>query len=295
VGDVRAGLEGRRFDHVDAVVVLEDERLAGVVPIEELLLAEGRRRIAEVMDGDPPVVSPDTDQEAAAWRMVHRHESSLGVVDEDGGFRGLIPADRLLAALLAEHDAEVARLGGSLPGVPLALRAAQERVGQRIWHRLPWLLVGLAGAMASALIVGAFEHEIDANVLLALFVPGVVYMADAVGTQTETVLIRALSVGVTVRSVLARELITGLVIGAIVGAAFLPFALIGWGDADIAVAVSLALFASCSIATLIAMLLPSVFQRLGRDPAFGSGPLATVIQDLLSILVYFGIVSAIVI
>ena len=54
-----------------------------------------------------------------------------------------------------------------------------------------------------------------------------------------------------------------------------------------AAAVALALFASCSIATLVAMALPSLFQRLGTDPAFGSGPLATVVQDLLSIVIYF--------
>ena len=85
-----------------------------------------------------------------------------------------------------------------------------------------------------------------------------------------------------------RELLTGVVIGADLALAFVPFALLVWGDGGIAVAVALALFASCSIATLVAMALPWAFARLGRDPAFGSGPLATVIQDLLSIAVYFG-------
>jgi len=69
-----------------------------------------------------------------------------------------------------------------------------------------------------------------------------------------------------------------------------PFpSLLGWGDGSVAAAVALALFASCSIATLVAMALPWIFQRLGADPAFGSGPLATVIQDLLSIAVYLAI------
>jgi Divalent cation transporter len=115
-------------------------------------------------------------------------------------------------------------------------------------------------------------------------------MADAVGTQTETALIRALAAGVTVRSVLRRELLTGLVIGIVIGGAFLAFALVGWGDLAVAVAVALAvaMFASCSIATLVATALPAAFQRLGKDPAFGSGPLATVFQDLLSITVYPG-------
>ena len=145
--------------------------------------------------------------------------------------------------------------------------------------------------MAATAIVGGFEQQLETNVLLAFFIPAVVYMADAVGTQTEAVLIRGLSVGVTVREFARRELVTGVVTGALVGAAFLAFALVGWGDGAVAAAVALALFASCSIATLVAMALPWLFQRFGADPAFGSGPLATVLQDLLSIAVYLAIAT----
>jgi magnesium transporter len=62
----------------------------------------------------------------------------------------------------------------------------------------------------------------------------------------------------------------------------------------VAIVVSLSLLAACSIATLVAMTLPWVIHRLGKDPAFGSGPLATVIQDLLSILIYFAIASSVI-
>ena len=116
-------------------------------------------------------------------------------------------------------------------------RRRQEPVAQRLWHRLPWLLVGLLGAMAATAIVGGFEEQLESNVLLAFFIPAVVYMADAVGTQTETVLIRALAAGVTVRSVLRRELLTGLVMGIVIGVAFLAVALVGWGDVEVAVAI----------------------------------------------------------
>jgi magnesium transporter len=227
--------------------------------------------------------------------MVDRHGSSLAVVDADGRFLGLIPPYRMLRVLLEEHEEDLARLGGYLAGTERARGAAEEPVAQRLWHRLPWLLVGLLGAMAATAIVGGFEHQLESNVLLAFFIPAVVYMADAVGTQTETVLIRALAAGVTVRSVLRRELLTGLVMGIAIGGAFLAFALVGWGDLEVAVAVALAMFASCSIATLVATALPAAFQRFGKDPAFGSGPLATVFQDLLSITVYLAIVVAVVV
>jgi len=83
-------------------------------------------------------------------------------------------------------------------------------------------------------------------------------------------------------------------VGAVMAVAFLVFALVVWGDGEVAAAVALSLLASCSIATLVAMVLPWAFHRLGIDPAFGSGPLATVVQDLLSIAVYFAVALAVV-
>jgi magnesium transporter len=169
----------------------------------------------------------------------------------------------------------------------VARTAAQEPIRRRLWHRVPWLLVGLLGAILSADLVGAFEHQLRERVILAFFIPGVVYLADAVGTQTEALIIRGLSIGVAIRQVVWRELLTGLLVGVLLAGAFLPIAWWRWGEADVALAVALALLAACSIATLVAMLLPWLFQRFGVDPAFGSGPLATVLQDLLSILIYF--------
>lgn len=91
-----------------------------------------------------------------------------------------------------------------------------------------------------------------------------------------------------------RELATGLIVGAVMATAFLPFALLAFGDGQVAAAVGVSLFVSCSIATLVAMVFPWAFRRLGIDPAFGSGPLATVVQDILSITAYLVIATAIV-
>jgi magnesium transporter len=288
-GDVRNALVGETYDCVDDIAVLDGPGLVGIVPIERLLAADPDALIEDVMEKDPPVVAPGTDQEHVAWSMAQRDQSSVAVVHADGTFAGLIPPHRMIAVLLAEHDEDLARLGGYLAGTTRARSAAEEPVGRRLWHRLPWLFIGLVGAMVSAAIVGAFEEQLARNVLLALFIPAVVYMADAVGTQTETVLIRGLAAGVPMRAVVRRELITGAIVGLTMAAAFLPYALVGWGNEHVAVAVSLALLASCSIATIVAMTLPWLFQRAGIDPAFGSGPLATVVQDLLSIAVYFAI------
>lgn len=171
VGEVLATLPGRRFESADDIVVLEGSSLKGLVPIATLLAASPQARIAGVMNADPPVVAPGADQEAVAWEMVRRGESSVAVVDAAGNFEGLVPPQRMVAVVLAEHDEDVARLAGYLASTRRARQAAEETVARRLWHRLPWLLVGLAGAVASAAIIGAFEEELNDNVLLAFFHP----------------------------------------------------------------------------------------------------------------------------
>lgn len=290
-GAARDALLGRSFDAATDIAVFDGPGFVGLVTLERLLAAKAETPIRQLAH-EMPTVEPDVDQEVVAWQAVRTDRRSVAVVAADGTFLGIVPAERLLAALAEEHEEDMARLGGFLTATRRARTASEEVVPRRLWHRLPWLALGLAGAMASAGIVGSFEEELRAEVLLAFFIPAVVYMADAVGTQTETVVIRGMSVGVPVRDIVRRELATGLVIGALIAAAFFPFALLVWSNANIAGAVSLALFVSCSIATVVAMALPYLLSRLGSDPAFGSGPLATVIQDLLSIVVYFAIAVA---
>lgn len=293
VGEVRESLVGKGFDSAADVAVLEGERLVGLVELKRVLAADANEQVSELMDADPMVVAPGTDQEVVAWHTVHQGGSSLGVVDDRGEWVGLIPPHAMLEVLLSAHDQDLARMGGYVAGASLAREAAEEPIPRRLVHRLPWLVLGLLGAMASTVIVAAFERQLAELVLLAFFLPGVVYMADAVGTQTEAVLIRGLAVQINVRRMAKRELATGVLMGALLGAAFYPFALFGWGNGDVALGVGLALFASASIATTVAMVLPLIFRRFGADPAFGSGPLATVIQDLLSIAVYLAIATPI--
>jgi magnesium transporter len=288
---VLAAMVGASFECADDVAVLDNRRLVGVVPIERLLAAEPGTRMSDLMDADPPVVTPDADGERVAWETVRRNESSVAVVDGSGDFHGLVPPHRLLSALLTEHDEDVARLGGYMASTQRARQAAEEPVGRRLWHRLPWLLVGLAGAVLSAAIVGAYEQQLEEEVLLAFFLPGVVYMSAAIGTQTQTVLIRGFSVGASTGQVFRRELASGLLLSLVIAVAFLPIAFVGWGDGGVALGVALALLASSAGATLVAMALPWVFQRIGLDPAFGSGPLATVIQDILTIAIYFAVAA----
>ena len=252
--------------------MLDGDRLVGLAGLEAVLAAPAETPLRELLRPEPAIVRDD--------------------VDRDDRFLGLVPPEALIAVLFEGHEEDLARLSGSLARTSAARSASEEAVSRRLWHRLPWLLVGLAGAMASTVIVAAFEEQLQRELLLAIFVPAVVYMADAVGTQTETVVIRGMSLGVPIRRVAVREVLTGLVIGALIAGSFFVFAGLVWHDLRIAAIVSLALLVSTAVATAVAMCLSALLARLGQDPAYGSGPLATVIQDLLSITAYFAIAVA---
>lgn len=296
--ELRGMLAGRRYaSAADVAVCTADgpagHRLLGLIPLEDVLAADAGALAQDLMDPDPPVVAPGLDQEKAAWKATHHGESSLAVVDSAGVFLGLVPPARLLAVLLTEHDEDLARLGGFLSSSESARHAMDEPIAARLWHRLPWLVLGLLGSAGAAVLVRGFEAELAAEVRLAFFIPGIVYMADAVGTQTEALVIRGLSVGVPIRSVFRLESVTGLVVGLFLAALALPAVWLVLGSAALALTVSLALAAACTVATVVAMSLPWVMSRFKRDPAFGSGPLATVVQDLLSLVIYFLIAAVV--
>lgn len=298
VGDILSSFPDLRLDGVADVAVLTDPvpegRLLGLVPATRLLTADPDATAAALMDDDPPVVVAGTGSERAAWKAVAHGESTLAVVDRDGAFLGLVPPTRLLGVLLREHDEDFARLGGYLASTRSARTAVEEPLSRRLWHRVPWLALGLAGSAAAAWLVGLFEGRIVADVRVAFFVPGVVYLADAVGTQTEALVVRGLSAGVPMRRALRLETLTGPALGLLLASVTFPAVWLVLDDPRVATAVAIALFVACATATLVAALLPWTLARGGRDPAFGSGPLATVVQDLLSLAVYFATVSLVV-
>lgn len=287
VGEVRRRLAGAdRYDSAADVAVFDDDCLVGLARIEDLLAASADTSVAAIMDRNPLVVAPGVDQERAARQAATREESSVAVVEADGRFLGLIPPHRMLGVLLEEHREDLARISGYLHQSASARAVSEEGVVRRLWHRFPFLLVGLVAARAAAGIVAGFERGLSARLELAFFMPGIVYIAGAVGTQTETLIVRGLSVGVSVRRVMWRELATGVALGAMLGALAFP-AVAYWFDTGVACTVAASIWAASSAATDVAMALPWSLSHLALDPAFGSGPLSTVMQDLLSLAVHF--------
>jgi magnesium transporter len=291
-GEARASLIGRQFERATHIVVCDGSTFVGILRMEDFFAAPNEASVASRMDHEAPRVAIGLDQEQAAWHAVQHGESALAVVDRDGRFAGLIPPDRLLQVLLIEHDEDTSRQGGYLKGTSIAIHASEEPLKQRFLHRMPWLLLGLGAALVAADIVGWFEERLQQQLIFAFFIPSIVYLADAVGTQTETLVVRGMSVGVPMARIVRHEIYTGVAVALALAVAAYPLILWRWSNADAALVVALAIFAASSIATVVAMVLPWLLDRFDLDPAFGSGPLSTVIQDLLSIVIYFALVVA---
>ncbi|MBL8385771.1 MAG: magnesium transporter [Burkholderiales bacterium] len=292
-GAGRALFAGRRFDCAEIVCLLDDEdRLQGVVPVTELIGLPDQTPLATVMHGRWPRVHPDVDQERVASLALHHAMSAIAVVDRSGRLLGVVPGAALMRILRREHVEDLHRFAGIGRETLRAREAIEEPPLRRARDRLPWLIVGLAGSMLATWVMSRFEAALAHTVALAFFVPGIVYLADAIGTQTEAIAVRGLSLShAGVGQLIGGELRTGLIIGLTLGAITLPAVWLVFGDWRLAAAVAGSLVCAGGIATTIGLALPWLLGRIGADPAYGSGPLATIIQDVLSILIYFATVS----
>jgi magnesium transporter len=270
-----------------------DGRLAGVLPIERLFALPAGTQMRDAMDPSFPRVTPETDQEHAASAALEDAVDALPVVDRDGRLLGLVPSQALLQVLRQEHVEDLHRLAGIQRETAQARNAIEDSPLRSARHRLPWLLVGLAGAMVATAAMAGFESSLQANVAIAFFVPGLVYIADAIGTQSEAIAVRGLSLTRSrIGHLLAGELRAGMLIGATLGLLSFPAIVLAFGDVRLAGAVATAIFFAGSLAASIGLLFPWILARFRVDPAYGSGPVATVIQDILSLVVYFMVLRA---
>jgi magnesium transporter len=292
VGAVRAGLPGQVFDYADAVFLLaETGRLVGTVALSRLLAAQSEARLSDLASAPARAVEAHTDQEKVASLAVRHGLSAVPVVDEQERLLGVVPPEALLEILRHEHVEDLHRLAGIRHETVRARHAIEAPPLRRVRDRLPWLLVGLAGSMLATLVVAYFETALEAKVAIAFFVPGIVYLADAIGTQTEAIAVRGLSLShAPLKNLVAGELRTGMLIGATLGILAFPMVWV-FAELRLAAAVALSLFVAGAMATTVGLLFPWTLARFGRDPAFGSGPIATIVQDVLSLVIYFVVVS----
>ena len=273
-------------------VVDQAGRLAGLVSLEALVRHPSQAKLAEVMGPPGPTVTARTDQERVATLALRHQVTSMPVCDGEGRLLGVVPAAALLDILRREHVEDLHRMAGVTRETAHARRAVEAPPVRRAWDRLPWLLVGLAGSALATAVMSGFEGRLRERVALAFFVPGLVYLADAIGTQSEAIVVRGLSTThqSTLR-LLGGELRTGLLIGFLLAVLVWAAVFFAFRSLALASAVAMTVAAAAATASAVGAGLPALLSRWGKDPAFGSGPLGTIIQDVLTLLIYFAAIS----
>lgn len=288
-GSVLERLRGHRFDAADTVYVEDSrQRFHGAVGLADLLSARPDTPLFELMVREVPTVGPSEDQELVAGLALEREVPAVPVLDGAGRLLGVVPAQALLRILRREHVEDMNRFVGIVRNHEQARTAIEGPTLPRVMQRIPWLLIGLLGSMLATWLMVGFEAALEERIAVAFFVPAIVYLADAIGTQTEAVAVRGLSLsGATLPQLLRGELSAGLFIGAALGVVIFPSVLLAFGDLHLASAVTLAVVVAGGLATSIGLLFPWILDQFGLDPAYGSGPVATILQDLLSLITYF--------
>ena len=284
-GQLRIRLQRERADYWDLVCVTEaDRRLIGCLTATEILALPDAQQLGNAADRHWPRAADGTSEERMASIALHHGVAALPVVDAEGALLRVAGTRDLMNVLRREHVQDLHRLAGIARESTQAPQALQAAPLRRLRHRLPWLLVGLVGSAAATLLVSRFEHEMAALPAVAFFMPGLVYLADAIGTQSETIAVRGLSLShMSLGQLFAAEFRTGLLLGTVLSALAFPLVLAVLGDLRLALAVAMSLAIASMLASVLGLAMPALLQRMGADPAYGSGPIATIVQDVLSL------------
>ena len=216
----------------------------------------------------------------------------MPVVDRGGRLLGAVPPLALLHILRHEHVEDLHRLTGIRRETKHARAALEAPPALRARHRLPWLLAGLVGSTLSAILMSRFETLLEAQIAVTFFIPGIVYLADAIGTQTEAIAVRGMSLTETpLGRMIWSEVKTGTLIGAILASLAFVGVVVALRNVRLALAVGASILAAGMTAATVEIGFPALLAGLKKDPALGSGPMATIVQDIFSLLIYFAAVS----
>lgn len=296
-GSMRAGalcrmILTRSYSCTDLIIVVDEfGNYVGVVEPFQMATASKAELISSLTTASWPAVPPSMDQEHAV-EVAKSEGVSVLVVVEASKPVGLLSGATLLRILAQEHREDVDRMVGIMKERSGARHSLEDAPIHRFAQRLPWLLVGLVLSTVMTAVMVKFEQTLEANVAMASFIPALVYLADAVGTQTETVAVRGLKFRTrSIIFILGSEALTGALIGTALGLLAFVAVWLMFDNAALAAGVGLALMVAATIASVVGLALPLILERSGIDPAFGSGPIATIIQDVLTIIIYFYIMT----
>lgn len=276
-----------------AYVIDSDRTLIGSVQLQDLITAPALAKVEDIMETNTYAVNIDDKIDAAVRRLAHYDVIALPVVDSAGHLVGIITHDDALDAMESEATDDFHRVGTV---TKLKSGVATASIAMLYRARIAWLMLLVFGNIFSGAGIAHFEDTIAAHLALMFFLPILIASGGNAGSQSATLMVRALAIGEISISdwgrVLGRELVVALLLGLSMACAI---ALIGIvrGGMEIAFVIALSMILIVIVGSVIGMLLPFLLSRFNMDPATASTPLVTSIADATGVLIYFSIASAV--
>lgn len=286
--------EIRNIKTINYLYVIDgQEKLIGVITIKELFRQRPETKISEIMKKELITIHPSAHQEKVVILAIKHNLKAIPVVDKENHLLGVVPSDNILSILHKEHIEDALLSVGIHKFKDPAKSIIEAPAFLHFKKRLPWLILGLIGGMIAAIVVSSFEESLKVKIILAAFIPAVVYMADAVGAQTQTIFIRSLAIEhkLNLRKYIWREIRVGFYLALMLGIVIAFISFLWQKSLLLSSILGLSFFLTIIMAMAVAITLPLFFLKIKQDPAVTSGPFATIVRDVLSLLVYFTICS----
>lgn len=276
-----------------AYVIGQDRSLLGSVRLQDLITAPAHANVADIMEVNTHAIHVDDDVEDAARRIAHYDVIALPVVDDGGRLVGIITHDDALDVMEAEATDDFHRVGTV---TNLVSSVGTASIGMLYRARIAWLMLLVFGNIFSGAGIAYFEDTIAANLALMFFLPILIASGGNAGSQSATLMVRALGTGEIGAAdwsrMLGRELAVGILLGLSMACAIAAIGVLRGGP-QIALVIALSMVLIVIVGSLIGMLLPFALSRFNMDPATASTPLVTSIADATGVLIYFSIAKSI--
>ena len=286
--------KAKEFETIDYVYVIdENEFLLGVASIKEIHSSAKDTHIEDLMTRKLVSVHLLTHQERIVYLALSHGIKAVPVVDKQNHLQGIVPHDVILRVFNEEVREDIFKFGGIFHKVGRENIETEASTLTMIKRRTPWLVIGVLGGIVTASIISNFELVLSTLLALAAFAPVLAYLSDAVGTQSETLVVRSLAVDpkLAVKTYFLREFVVACALALVCGGLLSVAALVGWRDPILGLIVGLSMFLSVVAAVLISTGFPIIFMKLNIDPAIASGPFATMISDVTTITIYFAVAT----
>jgi len=275
-------------DHL--FVVSRFDHFLGVLRVSDLLTRDPSGQVDDLLDTHAVAIAADTPAREVAKMFEDRDLISAPVLDERGRLIGRITIDDVVDVIREEAERSILSMAGL---------GDEEDMFAPVWsstrRRAVWLGVNLITALLAAYVIGLFEATIQEVVALAVLMPVVASMGGIAGTQTLTLVVRAMALGQVAsrnsRALLFKELGVGALNGLFWAGALAGIAILWFGRPAIGAIIAAAMVINLVVAALSGVGVPLLLKRLGIDPALAGGVALTTVTDVIGFMAFLGLAT----